>query len=140
MRRRRSARRPARRTASSGRKTVRRQAHRGPVEEKLFTFHTVLFLGFVTMMCLAVIAIQSARINRVNIQINRLQAKLEDAQMMNDSLEGQLLSTKNLKKVENIAKNQYGMVEPKKKDYVAVDMNESDDGKQTANSGNSAKR
>ena len=92
------------------------------------------------MMCLAVIAIQSARINRVNIQINRLQAKLEDAQMMNDSLEGQLLSTKNLKKVENIAKNQYGMVEPKKKDYVAVDMNESDDGKQTANSGNSAKR
>ena len=138
MRRRPQRRRPARRTPKRRMRTVSRPQQ--AAQEKLFTFHTVVFLGLITLMCFSVILIQSYRINRVNIQINKLQAKLEDARMLNDSLEGQLLSTQNLKKVENIAKNTYGMVEPKKKDYVAVDMNDSGKDSKTSNSGNNTAR
>lgn len=140
MRRRRQRRRPVRRTSKTVNTAARQRRPQANTGEKLFSFHTVVFLGILVLICSSVILIQSARINRINIQINSLQAKLEDARMLNDSLEGQLLSTKNLKKVENIAKNTYGMVEPKKKDYVAVNMSENTEETHTANSGNSAKK
>lgn len=138
MRRRQSRRRPNHRNSKRRIRTVARP--QTVSQEKLFTFHTVVFLGLITLMCFSVILIQSYRINRVNIQINKLQTKLEEARMLNDSLEGQLLSTQNLKKVENIAKNTYGMVEPKKKDYVAVDINDSDNDSKASNSGNNTAR
>ena len=139
MKRRQSGRRPAARTATGRNRTAKRPAGRRP-QEKLFTLPTTLFFAVLIFMCFSVIAVQSYRINKANIQINRLQAKLEDARMLNDSLEGQLLSKKNLKNVERIAKDEYGMVEPRKKDYVAVDMNDSNKEKQTANGSQAVKK
>ncbi len=58
------------------------------------------------------ILFQHSRINNVNKYIVQFEKDLKEIQMINDTKEGQLLSSLDLNYIENYAKDELGMVEP----------------------------
>ncbi|SHE55853.1 hypothetical protein [Alkalibacter saccharofermentans] len=58
------------------------------------------------------ILFQHSRINNINKYIVQFEKDLKEIQMINDTKEGQLLSSLDLNYIENYAKDELGMVEP----------------------------
>lgn len=111
---------------------IRYDNHSKVKEEKIFTFETVLFLFLIAAICISILSWQNYRINRTDIEISKLEAQLKEAKMLNDSLEGKLLAKRDLKKVQRIATEKYGMIKPNNSYFVAVDVNP--DNKETVSS------
>ncbi len=96
-------------------------------EEKIFTIDTVLFLFLIASICVSLITWQSYRINRTDIAISKLESELKEVQMLNDSLEGKLLAKRDLKEVQKVATEKYGMIKPSSSSFVAVDVTDKTD-------------
>ncbi len=71
----------------------------------------------------SLLMLQSYRINNVNIAISDLKTKIEETQMINDSLHGKVLSKRDLNKIEKIAIERYGMIKPSNKKFTYVAIN-----------------
>ncbi|QSX08926.1 septum formation initiator family protein [Alkalibacter rhizosphaerae] len=67
---------------------------------------------------------QYSRINAVNQDIVQMEKDLKEIQMINDSKEGQIVSSLDLNHIENYAKSVLGMVEPASDQYTYLAINE----------------
>lgn len=67
---------------------------------------------------------QYSRINQVNQDIVSMEKELKEIQMINDSKEGQLVSSLDLDHIETYAKEQLGMVDPAGEQYTYLAINE----------------
>jgi cell division protein FtsB len=67
---------------------------------------------------------QYSRINAVNQDIVRMEKELKEIQMINDSKEGQIVSSLDLNHIEHYAKDVLGMVEPANNQYTTLAIND----------------
>ncbi|HHT51283.1 MAG TPA: hypothetical protein GXZ78_07475 [Eubacteriaceae bacterium] len=83
-----------------------------------------LLLGFIIGIA---ILIQYANINIINKEINSLERELQRLHMLNDSAEGELLASADLKKIEKIAREELGMIDPAPEQMTIIEIQNSQD-------------
>ncbi|MBF7097123.1 septum formation initiator family protein [Alkalibacter mobilis] len=83
----------------------------------------ILFVLVLFMLGLSVL-FQYSRINAVNKEIIALENDLKEIQMINDSKEGQILSSLDLNYIETYAKDTLGMVSPENEQYTYMAINQ----------------
>lgn len=71
------------------------------------------------------ILLQQAVITSLDGDVRALQSRVKEQQSVNDSLEGKIISSRNLAAIEAKARK-YGMTEPTAKQYVYIVMKKSD--------------
>src|SRR5690554_4675255 len=59
-----------------------------------------------------IVLFQYAKLNIINQEIISLEQEINSIYMLNDSVEGDLIASQDLNKIEQIAKDKLGMVEP----------------------------
>ena len=103
---------------ASARPGVRRR--RAKRQRSLARFGIVIFFA----ACFGVL-LQQAVITSLDGDVRALQSQVKEQQSVNDSLEGKIISSRNLAAIEAKARN-YGMTEPTAKQYVYIVMKKSD--------------
>jgi len=93
-------------------KYEKRRRMKGSTKIKCLLFVTTLFLLGMGVL------FQHSRINAVNKDIVQLEKDLKEIQMINDTKEGQLLSSLDLNYIESYAKEELGMIEPDGEQYT----------------------
>lgn len=83
---------------------------------------TYVFIGF--LLALAIL-FQYTKLNTINQEIISLENELEQVNRLNDSLEGEIIANENLKRVEKIAKEELGMVEPTAEQMIPIEIERS---------------
>jgi len=91
----------------------------------LFCF-LVIFLVFIIPM--ALIISQSLRIVHLNYQLEELQGELSQISSNNKEMEMQVASMRSLSRLERVARNELGMVEPDQVQRLALAPIETDPG------------
>lgn len=93
-------------------------------------FRTRLVSFFILVVLLSsVLMLQYYRITKINLSIRDLEDKVKNQEMLNDSIQGELLAKRDLDKIEKIATKEYGMVKSvgQKATYVSVNYDTSNE-------------
>lgn len=85
---------------------------------------TFIIIGLVIAIT---ILIQYAKLNIINQEINSLEKELQELHMLNDSFEGELLASEDLKRIEQVAKKDLGMIEPTPEQMTIIDIQDTQD-------------
>jgi cell division protein FtsB len=88
---------------------------------KYITFTLIGFIIAITIL------VQYAELNIVNQEINLLEKELQELHMLNDSVEGELLASEDLKIIEKIAREELGMIEPTSEQMTIIEIQNSQD-------------
>ncbi len=88
------------------------------------------FIGF--LLALAIL-FQYAKLNTINQEIISLEDELEQVNRLNDSLEGEIIANEDLQKIEKIAKEELGMVEPTAEQMTPIEIEKSNNMKIATN-------
>lgn len=84
-----------------------------------------LFIVALSFVLCTMLLVQHTRINTLNNEIISLEEELKEAQMLNDSKEGLLLSSFDLDAIEKTAKEELGMIEPTPEQYTYLAVKDS---------------
>lgn len=102
---------------TSGRRNGRKRSKR------VMTRQSYIVLAAIIIFVIGLLVlIQHAIILKMDNDVRNLQSTLEQQQAVNDSKEGQLVSSQNLATIEATARG-YGMTEPATTQYVYVTLN-----------------
>lgn len=98
-------------------------------KSKIQKYKKVKYFAFTIIGCIIAITIliQYAELNIINKEINLLEKELQELHMINDSVEGELLASSDLKRIENIARNELGMTEPTSEQMTIIEIEGSQD-------------
>ena len=96
---------------------------------KIKKYKKVKYISFIMIGLIIGIAIliQYANINIINKEINSLEKELQKLNMLNDSAEGELLASEDLKKIEKVAREELGMVDPGPEQMTIIQIQNSQD-------------
>ncbi|MCR1898014.1 hypothetical protein NSA47_03295 [Irregularibacter muris] len=100
------------------------------VKVKYMAFTMLIFVVALTIL------FQYTKLNTMNAEILNLEQELNELHMLTDSVEGQLLASEDLGKIEDIAKNQLGMIEPTAEQMVPIKVSHSENAKLGASNSN----
>ena|SRR5690554_3327524 len=77
------------------------------------------------MLIALTILFQYAKLNMINQEILTLESEINQIYMLNDSVEGNLLASGDLSKIEELAKDRLGMVEPTSEQMTTIEVKKS---------------
>ncbi|WHE08424.1 cell division protein FtsL [Thermoanaerobacterium thermosaccharolyticum] len=86
--------------------------------KKLKNLMLIVFIGFLSLTVL----FRYALIYQKSVALSKMEAKVSEIENLNQQLEVKIASMKDLQRIENIAKNQLGMVEPEKGQIVYMSV------------------
>lgn len=86
---------------------------------KYITFTIIGFIIAITIL------FQYAGLNIINQEINLLEKELQELHMINDSVEGEILASEDLKRIEKIAREELGMIEPTSEQMTIIEIQDS---------------
>lgn len=81
------------------------------------------FIGIGFLMALAIL-FQYAQLSAIHQEILTLENQLEELNKLSDSMEGEVLVSEDLERVEKIAKEELGMIEPSAKQMTMIEIQE----------------
>lgn len=87
--------------------------------KKKVKYLTFTAIGF--LMALFIL-FQYTQLSAVNQEILTLENQLEEVNKLSDSMEGEILVSEDLKKIEKIAKEELGMIEPSAKQMTTIEI------------------
>ncbi|RBP45550.1 septum formation initiator family protein [Garciella nitratireducens] len=93
-------------------------------------FITYTFIGFLLAL---VVLFQYVKLNNISQEIIFLEKELKQLNKLNDSLEGEMIANEDLQRIEKIAKEELGMVEPNENQMIPIEIEKSNNIKAATN-------
>ncbi|WP_078809022.1 septum formation initiator family protein [Selenihalanaerobacter shriftii] len=113
-------------TARKDRNTKKKRVRKQRSNKQKNNSNTLLFMSGYALIILIIVIFgilyinKYVEMNKINLQMNQVQSKIKDLEEEKQKLKLNLSQYKSLDRIENIAKVELGMVEPKQVKYISM--------------------